>query len=245
MLRCRLLFDRAVSDSLHAIIFDFNGVLADDETPHFICFRQALAAEGLELSREDYYGLYQGMDERNCAAALLAASGQHDVERLQRIIERKMALFREYETTQKPPLFRGVVEFVKEAAARYRLAIASGGRRAQIEFVLAGTPIERQLPIIVSAEDIAIGKPDPGIYRLTLNHINEANPVPTPPIQPGQCVVIEDSVAGIQAARWAGMKVVALATTYHPDRLGEADLVLPSLDGVAIGRLEDLFVGRS
>src|SRR5919204_2290620 len=93
------------SPRLRAIIFDFNGVIADDEAPHFLCFRQALAEERLKLTKEDYYGLYQGMDERNCAAALLAIAGRNDSMSLQKIIQRKAALFREYEKTQKPPLF--------------------------------------------------------------------------------------------------------------------------------------------
>jgi len=57
--------------ALRAIIFDFNGGLADDETPHFLAFQQALAEDGLALTKEAYYGVYLAMDERNCAAALL------------------------------------------------------------------------------------------------------------------------------------------------------------------------------
>lgn len=235
-----------MSIQLRAIIFDFNGVIADDEAPHFLCFRQALAEEGLELTKEEYYGLYQGMDERNCTAALLAiATGGDDPVRLQRILERKAVLFREYERTQKPRLFRGVVEFVKQAAARYRLAVASGGRRDQIHYALSETPIERDLTVIVSAEDVAIGKPDPGIYRLAVARINEAEPTPTPPIRPHECLVIEDSLAGIQAARWAGMKVLAVATTYQASRLHQADLVLRSLEGVTLQQLEALFASST
>jgi HAD superfamily hydrolase (TIGR01509 family) len=223
---------------LRAIIFDFNGVIADDEAPHFLCFRQALAEEGLELTKEEYYGFYQGMDERNCAAALLAIADDDDPVRLQRILERKAALFRNYEKTQKPPLFAGVVRFVKEAATRYRLAIASGGRREQIVYALQDTPIEQDLTIIVSAEDVATGKPDPAIYCLTLARINETA---KPSIKPDECLVIEDSLAGIQAARAANMKVVAMATTYPAQRLGSADMVFGSFERIACQPLEALF----
>lgn len=227
---------------LRAIIFDFNGVIADDEAPHFLCFRQALAEEGLELTKEEYYGFYQGMDERACAAALLAIAGRDNPAGLQRIVERKAALFREYEKTQKPPLFPGVVGFVKEAAGRYRLAIASGGRREQIDYALRDTPIERDVSVIVSAEDVAIGKPDPAIYRLTLARINETGVKPL--IESQECLVIEDSLAGIQAARAAGMKVVAVATTYPAERLGQADLVFGSFEKIACQALETL-LGRT
>jgi len=135
--------------ALRAIIFDFNGVLADDETPHFLAFQQALAEDGLALTKEAYYGIYLAMDERNCAAALLeSAGGGHDLARLRRIMERKATLFQAYTATHKPPLFEGVVEFVKQAGARYRLAIASGGRREQIEFALRETPIEKDFTVL-------------------------------------------------------------------------------------------------
>ncbi|WP_447974961.1 HAD family hydrolase [Nitrospira sp. Kam-Ns4a] len=227
---------------LRAIIFDFNGVIADDETPHFLAFQQALAEEGLALTQEAYYGTYLGMDERNCTIALLAAAtGRSDGARVHRILNRKAALFREATARWKPPLFPGVVEFVKQAGNRYRLAIASGGRREQIEAALEGTPIEKDFAVIVSAEDTVIGKPDPAIYQLTLKRLNDALPPPEPAIHAAECVVLEDALAGVEAARAAGMRVVALATTYPADRLGRADLMLPGLDGAVLERIEGLF----
>ena len=231
--------------ALRAIIFDFNGVLADDETPHFLAFQQALAEENLALTKETYYGAYLGMDERNCAVAILeSAGGGRDPARVRRIMESKAALFQAYTATHKPPLFEGVVEFVKQAGAHYRLAIASGGRREQIEFALRETPIEKDFTVIVSAEDTRLGKPDPAIYRLALTRLNAAAPRPRPPIRPPECLVIEDSRAGIRAALAAGMRVVALATTYPADQLAEAHAVLPGLTGASLDRLHRLFRSR-
>jgi len=227
--------------ALRAIIFDFNGVIADDEPTHFLAFQQALAEDGLALTKEEYYGAYLGMDERTCAGALLEAiTGRHDPARVQRIAERKAALFASLTETRRPPLFPGVVEFVTRASARYGLAIASGGRRQQIEFALHGTPIEKAFAVLVSAEDAAIGKPDPAIYRLALARLNEAPPRPVPAIQAAECLVIEDSLAGIHAALAAKMKVVALATTYPPEQLAAARLVLPSLEHASLDSLERL-----
>ncbi len=228
--------------TLRAIIFDFNGVIAGDEPTHFLAFQQALAEDGLALTQEEYYGTYLGMDERTCAGALLeATTGQRDPARVQRISERKAALFASLTATHKPPLFPGVVDFVKRASLRCRLAIASGGRQQQIVFALHDTLIEKAFAVLVSAEDAAIGKPDPAIYHLALARLNEAPPRPLPAIQATECLVIEDSLAGIQSARAAKMKVVALATTYPPDQLAAAHLVLPSLDHVTLDRLESLF----
>ena len=89
---------------------------------------------------------------------------------------------------------------------------------------------------LVSAEDAPSGKPDPAMYRLALARINEAAPRLHPVIQPAECLVVEDSLAGIQSALAAGMTVVGLATTYPTDQLTAAHLVLPGLDGVSLER---------
>jgi len=225
---------------IRAFIFDFNGVIADDETPHLHCFQQALAEQGLSLTKEDYYGLYLGMDERTCAAALLAIRGDPcDRDLLERMMDRKALLFREYTAGHKPVLFPAVAEFVKRAGMHFRLAIATGGRREQIDYALHGTTIERDFAVVVSADDVATGKPDPAIYHATLKRLNGMDPRP-PLLTAAQCVVVEDSRAGIRAAKAAGMRVVALATTYPPEQLTEADLVLNNLEGLRPESIEPL-----
>ncbi len=230
---------------IRAILFDFNGVLADDETPHLLCFQQALQEHGLSLTKDEYYGTYLGMDERSCTEALLRKEeGRCDIGRHQAIIQRKADLFRDYTAKHKPELFPGVVRFVKAARARHRLAIASGGRREQVDDALRDTAIERDFDVIVSADDCAIGKPDPAIYLLTLKLLNGREPR-SPLLKAEECLVIEDSRAGIRAAKAADMAVLALATTYPADRLTEAHLVLPSLDGVAPEELVQMIGKRS
>lgn len=229
---------------IRAIIFDFNGVIADDETPHLLCFQQALEEQGLSLTKEDYYGSYLGMDERTCAAALLAARDGHcDRQLLQTITERKAVLFEDYTTSHQPPLFPGVIEFVQQAARKYRLAIASGGRRKQIDYALRNTPIEQDFAVIVSADDCAVGKPDPAIYHYTLKLLNAKEPRP-PLIMAAECLVVEDSLAGIRSAKAAGMGILAIATTYPFEKLSEADLVLPALGGAALNLVIDDFPSK-
>jgi HAD superfamily hydrolase (TIGR01509 family) len=216
-----------------AIIFDFNGVLADDETPHIVCFQQALAEVGLTLTADEYYGTYLGMDERSCTALLLTTrDGRSEEALLNRIMERKIDLFRRYTAEHKPRLFPGVVRFVKQARSSFRVAVASGGRRQQIEDVLAETAIEQDFETIVSADDCSIGKPDPAIYLLALQHLNDRRACRSV-LTPGDCLVFEDSTAGIQAAHAAGMAVVGVATTYPPEQLREADLVVPNLENLS------------
>ncbi|MBS0159311.1 MAG: HAD family phosphatase [Nitrospira sp.] len=218
--------------TLRAIIFDFNGGIADDETPHLECFQQALAESGLTISKDEYYDTYLGMDERTCAAALLLKrDGRCDPVIHTRIAERKAALFREHTATRTPPLFPWVSGFVERAFGHYRLAIASGGRREHILSALAGTAIERRFELIVSADECTVGKPDPAMYEFALRQLNARSPRP-PLLRSGECLVIEDSRAGIQAALKAGMRVLAVATTYPAAQLTEAHLVLPSLEEI-------------
>jgi len=217
--------------AIGAIIFDFNGVLADDETPHVLCFQQALAEFGLSLTVEDYYGTYLGMDERTCTAALLRARGRDGDHRLlDRIVARKAQLFALRTADAQPPLFPGAADFVKAARSGYRLAVASGGRRHQIDRALHGTAIEGIFDVIVASEDCPIGKPDPAIYRMTLARLNDG--ARTPSLSASSCLVIEDSLAGIRSARQAGMKVLAVATTYPAEKLREADGVLAGFTGL-------------
>ena len=95
--------------------------------------------------------------------------------------------------------------------------------------------------MIVSSEDTSIGKPDPAVYRVTLHRINRFEPRPQPPIGPEECLVIEDSLAGIYSAKAAGMQVVGLATTYPAEQLSEAHSVISRLEGLSLDRLEKLF----
>jgi HAD superfamily hydrolase (TIGR01509 family) len=217
---------------IRAILFDFNGVIADDETPHLLCFQQALADSHLTLSKEDYYDAYLGMDERTCARMLLQErDGRCDEAELIRIEARKAELFRAHTARHKPLLFPGVIDFVKSARGRYRLAIASGGRKTQIEDALAGTAIEADFDVIVAAEDCPIGKPDPAIYLQTCERLNACRGADAR-ILTAECLVLEDSLAGIRSARAAGMRVLGLATTYPIDKLREADYTCASLEGL-------------
>lgn len=167
------------------------------------------------------------MDERTCAAALLTRrDGNCDHAAHDRIIERTAALFQNHTATHTAALFPWVTGFVERAAGRYRLAIASGGRREQIRSALAGHPIEAAFELIVSADEGAVGKPAPAIYDCALRQLNANRPKP-PLLRAGECLVIEDSPTGIQA----GMLVLAVATTSPASQLTDAHLVLPALDG--------------
>jgi HAD superfamily hydrolase (TIGR01509 family) len=209
---------------LKAIIFDFDGVLADTEPLHFRMFQRVLRDEGLPLSERDYYQKYVGFDDRGCFHAVLSEHGRPaPPETIHRLVERKAAMMLGQITTTNV-VYPGVVEFVKTVAGRYRLAIVSGALRHEIELILTTAGMRDDFEHITAAEDVLDGKPAPDGYLHALHSLNRPAP-----LLASECLVIEDTLFGIQAAHAAGMRCLALSTTYPPDRLGIADAVITTL----------------
>lgn len=227
---------------LKAIIFDCDGVIVDSEPHHMKAFQQVLAEEGITLTEEEYFAKYLAMDDKGCFETALAAH-QRPVDKtiLKKLIIRKMALYRAL-SQQELFLYPGVVDFVKKAQGLYRLAIASGAFRGEIKFALDKGGMRSAFPVIVSAQDVRNGKPHPEAFLTALAKLNELPPVPNPPIAPSECVVIEDSLHGVEAARMAGMKCLAVTNSYSKEALnGKADRIVGSLADVDPQKLEKLF----
>lgn len=227
---------------LKAILFDFNGIIADDEPLHLALFQKVLGEENIPLSREDYYGKnYLGMDDRDCFEAVLKAHGRDPGEdELKRLIERKARAYQESSTSHLR-VFPGAAELVHRAAERYPLAIVSGALRPEIEMILAQAGLRSRFRVIVSAEDVREGKPSPEGFRKALREINAQSPSPGAGIQAVECLVIEDSPFGIAGARAAGMRCLAVTNSYPAERLKDADLTVSSLEGLGLEALEELF----
>jgi HAD superfamily hydrolase (TIGR01509 family) len=224
--------------SLHAIIFDFDGVVADSEPAHLAAFQRVLGEQGLFLGAEEYYADYLGYDDRGCFRAFLTARGQPPSERaLGDLMARKAAAYLGH-IKEHLVIFPGVRELVREAAARHRLAIASGALRREIEYILECAGIRKEFEHITSAEDVRRGKPDPEPFVHALAALNRAARSGQDPLSPDDCLVIEDSIPGIRAAHAAGMKVLAVANTHTIQDLHEADALTPSLADVKLRDLE-------
>src|SRR5262249_18303411 len=155
---------------LRVVIFDFNGVIVDDEPIHLELFRAVLAEEGIALSDEDYHEKYLGYDDRGCFAAALAGAGRdreaNDSAFINELIGRQAAINERY------PLYPGVVELVRRLADKYPLAIASGALRDEIEMVLERGDIRDCFQVIIAAEDVGACKPDPEAYLKALAALN-------------------------------------------------------------------------
>jgi len=220
-----------------AIIFDFDGVIADSEPLHLAAFQQALEPEGIILTTEAYYADYLGYDDYDAiVAALREAKRPPTEESVQRLMAAKaehfLALVRE-----GVRILPGVPAFVRLAATRAPLAVASGALRREIELILAYAGLRKAFEAIVSAEDVSEGKPAPESFLLALERLKER----APNLVPDACLVIEDSRAGIEAARRAGMRCLAVTNSYPASELGAADVVVPSLEKVEWERVSALF----
>ncbi len=228
---------------LRAILFDFNGVLVDDEPVHLEMFQRVLGEEGIPLSAEDYYGRYLGLDDRGCFAAVLENAGEPaTVPRLMRLIARKASYYQERIRRQGYPFFPGAVELVGALAAAGRmLGVVSGALREEVEGALRQAGILDRFKVLVTAEDVAEGKPNPEGYLRALEALNSLPPLPERLFHPHEVLAVEDSPAGLTAAADLGLTTLGIAHTYPADRLRQADAVAESLRELTLERLERLF----
>ena len=213
-----------------AVIFDFNGVLVDDEAVHFALFREVLHQEKVTITERDYHERYLGYDDRGCFEAALLDAGQNaNGERLDRLIAQKAGRYVEI-ASQGLRFFAHAAETLGAVAAHWPVAICSGALRPEIEFALAQLGRLDQIVAIISAEDTQKGKPDPEGYRLALAALRAHTYDRLPSSQQHalrelealNCLVIEDSLAGIVSAKRAGMRAVGVPNTYTADQLRQA-----------------------
>lgn len=220
----------------HAVIFDCDGVIADTEPLHLRAFREVLAPLGITISDAEYGERYLGFDDRGVFTEVLAAHGRPPAPaEVARLIAEKARRFRGV-LEAEARIYPGVVDFVR-SLAEVPLAVASGALRAEVEIVLRRAGVRDAFTAIVAAEDVRAGKPDPEGFCVALGALRECADT----IVPETCLVVEDSLAGVEAARRAGMRCLAVTNSYPAAALGAADLVVSSLEGVTLADLRALF----
>lgn len=225
---------------LKAIIFDFNGVILDDEPLHFQSMRDAVAEVGILITREEYWEKYLPLDDMRCLEAISNNHRAALTAEMQAAVLKQKSIFYHRLLSDKFPLFPGAAEIIRSTSLKYPLALASGARREEIETTLRATDLRDCFRIIVAAEDFTLGKPHPESFLLALRGLNEALDGTMPKILPGECLVIEDSVGGVDGARAAGMMCLAVANSYPANDLQRANRVVSSLEDVGLGSLQDL-----
>ena len=226
---------------LKAIIFDFDGIIADAEPVHLKAFQMVLSEEGINLSYKDYYEKYLALDDKTCLTMVLRDRGMnYDKAFIDALMLRKSRYYDRF-IRENIIIFPGVVDFIKNAYGKYTLAIASGALKNEIEFILEYAGIRRHFEIIVSADEVENCKPNPEVFMKALERINKHDSTKSRIIYPYECLVIEDSIAGIKAAHHAGMKCLAVTNSYSSEKLSEADMIVKSLEEVKIEDIKKLF----
>jgi beta-phosphoglucomutase len=222
--------------AVRAVLFDFNGVLLDDETYHWRAFREVVRPLGVVLSRARYNARYLVYDDRSALAAMLRDAGLRGVS-LPSLLRRKRRVYRRL--ARRLRIDRRAALLVRAMARRVPIAVVSGAARSEVRGALRRAGLTGQFGAVVTAEDVRRPKPRPDGYRLALRRLG---------FTAGRgCLAIEDSPGGVRAARAAGLSVVGVATTFSPSALRRAGAtrVVSSLgrldaDGLALAKPTDV-----
>ncbi len=228
---------------IKAILFDFNGVIIDDEALHKKAYQEMLQAEGITLSDADYYASL-GMDDETFVRAAYERTQHHlSDEKMRSIIERESQLHRGM-IEKELPLFPGAVTFVKSAARHFIVGLVSMSRRAEIEYVLERSGLAGAFDVIVSAENVTACKPDPQCYKRAFQLADEvAHRRNLYSLIQDECLAVEDAPPGIEAARAAGLRTLGVTNTVPASELraAGADVVTTSLADWTVDAVHHVF----
>lgn len=219
---------------IRGLIFDFNGVIVDDEPLHARAVQRVLKEENVELSLPEYYDRYLPFDDYNCLLNILRDRQEPcDEARIRDLVARKAShYFRE--VRENIPALDGSIGFIRSLPRELPVVIASGAARREIEFLLDQLHLCDRFLKIIASGDVANSKPHPEAFLKAFELLKDR----LDGLKRNEVVVFEDSYLGVQAARRTQLKCVALSTSYSRERLAAADLVVDSLAGWTIERLE-------
>lgn len=226
-----------MSRALQAVVFDFDGVIANSEPLHLTAFQQVLAEDGIELSPAEYYARYLGYDDVGLFQELAKDRGiSVSAERVNALVARKGQRMHEL-LRSGTVLFPGAIDLIRAAAAVVPIAIASGAMRHEIDEVIDAAGVSDLFSTVVAAGDTPQSKPSPAPYRLALERLRETS---GRNIEARRAVAIEDSKWGLESAQGAGLRLVGVTNSYPAHELTGAELVVESLTSLTLPALDRL-----
>lgn len=198
-----------------AVLFDLDGTLIDNNSYHLESWKRYLKAIGRNISDEEYNRHFNGRTNKD-VIQYIYGQGISDEQILKYSME-KEALYRKIYLPFIRPVagLIGLLDILKNK--NIRMGIATSGIQPNIDFMFEHLPIKKYFEVVVNSSHITKGKPDPEIYITTASLLR---------VSPKNCLVFEDAVVGIKAAKAAGMKVIALATTHSKEELSGADIIV-------------------
>ena len=222
--------------ALQAIVFDFDGVIADSEPLHLRAFQATLLEEGLDLSAREYYARYLGFDDVELFRTLVGDRGLvRNETQIGALVARKGVKLQEM-IRDGHVLFAGAADFIRAAAAQVPIAIASGALRHEIVEITEAAGVRELFAAIVAAGDTPRSKPSPAPYVLAFERLVEAHPH----LESRRCVAIEDSRWGLESAHGAGLRCVGVTTSYPAEELQGAELIVGGLKDLTLAALDEL-----
>jgi len=210
-----------------AIVFDFDGVIVNSEPLHFLAFSEVLRAEKINLTEEEYYGELIGFDDRGAFRHVFEKrSLPLEPKTLLRVMAVKGRAMRRLIESHKVKPIAGAQELIRALWRNYPLGICSGALRDEIEILLEGVSLRDCFKVIVAAEDVTVGKPDPSGYLLATKLLGESV---HKHFHPKDVLVVEDAPTVISAVRAAGFSTLGVAGSYPVGKLTDANYVVSSL----------------
>jgi beta-phosphoglucomutase len=210
-----------------AVLFDFDGVIVNSEPLHFWAFHEVLRAEKIEITEEEYYRELIGFDDKGAFRHVFAKRGRElDPKTFLRIMTLKCEKMMEFIQARRYQALPGAEEFIRGLWWRHPLAICSGALREEIEAMLEGIALRDCFKVIVAAEDVTVGKPDPSGYLMCAKLLSEKV---KRELTPADCLIIEDAPSVIKNVRAVGFPVLGVATSYPPEKLNDANYVVRDL----------------
>lgn len=211
------------------VIFDMDGVLADTGPIHFESWVKMAAEIGVEFTREIFEDTF-GQQSPTITRKLVGP--EVDEFLVEKWASRKEFYYREIVRDKLTPL-PGVIKIIKELKSEgIKLAIGSSGPPENVDLILSQLNIKTFFNVIITAAEVKKGKPEPDVFLIVAKNLN---------INPKNCLVIEDAPVGIEAAKRAGMKSIALTTTHHKEELLGAHLIIKDLTKITLGNIKNLF----
>jgi HAD superfamily hydrolase (TIGR01509 family) len=201
--------------ALKVVLFDFNGIIINDEPIHEQLIEQILISENLRPKRGEFRQICLGRSDRACLTELFSRRGRVLTESyLNQLISRKAQVYQQrIAEMSELPIYKGLEDFLlKLQAANLKIGVVTGALRSEVEQVLNQANLAQYFSIMTSSDDLKVSKPEPDGYLLAVELFNQE--FANFDLQPSECLAIEDTPAGITAAKRAGMQVVGVANTY-------------------------------
>lgn len=202
---------------IKAVLFDMDGVLSDSEPHHVRAFKELFRRHGVILSKKDTADIFGKLDEHIIRDLCKKNHIRCDVKKW---YWEKRRIVVSYLRKSRIPSFPDAIKLVKHVAKKYMVGIGTSSSHEEIDIVLKRLGIRKYFDVILGREDARFHKPHPEIYLKLAKRLR---------VRPSECVVIEDSICGVESAKRAGMGCIAVLNSFPASKLKKADLIVKSL----------------